>query len=139
MSMQSITATCLGESNARDAVYLDSLTQDGNSLVFSGEINGELCSLATREWISYTLSFSDVSGYDCRSIDSCDWELASNFSVVERSTWLEELRDDEPHKEFLLATYDFVYRISATGFAFVELGRRPFGSASPGTSHRSAR
>lgn len=131
MTVQRLSDASLGEVNARDAIYLDSLAQEGNSLTFSGEVNGELCSLRTREWIRFTLSFSEVTAYECRSIDSCDWEIASNLSMSTSSTWLEEVGGDSSCKEFLLATYDFIYRISAGGFVLSEVSRRPFGPTSP--------
>jgi hypothetical protein len=131
MNFQHLSEACLSEINARDGIYLDSLTQEGSSLSFSGEVNGSLCSLRTREWIRYTITFFEVTAYDCRSIDSCEWDLVSNFGMTASSAWLEEVRDGPTQKEFLLATYDFIYRISAARFVLSEVSRRPFGSASP--------
>lgn len=115
--------------SGRAAVYLDSLSQSGETLRFAGKVNGRLCTRTMDEWIDYELTFQEVVSFECRSIDACPWHLESSFDEIEASA------DEQAPvaaggvrraREYLLATYDFVYRIAASSFQFTEVGAVPF-------------
>jgi hypothetical protein len=119
--------TDVGELHGRDAIYLDRVTHTGQGLEFQGEINGALCGDVSRAgvWISYRLCFHSVRAFDARELEICRWSAVSSFDEVHDSGWLRTLGMDAQYRHYALSTYDFIYRIAATGFKFEIISQRP--------------
>jgi hypothetical protein len=130
--------TQFGEIHGRNAFYLDSFTQQGLSLVFAGELNADLCrgEVHKGHWLKYQLTFRGVLGYDCRELEVSRWPTESSFDEVHDSEWLpqlalekrvremsHELKSVSP-RDYILSTYDWIYRIAATHFELVILEER---------------
>ena len=123
----SVKDKTLGALSGRDAIFLDSFSQDefGN-LTFCGEINSTLSENSQgKKFVPYTLKFSGVIAYYACELDTYYDKYAvgeeSSFDVVEKSKWLAALpsRDGEDkasRKHYRLYTYDFVYNIIAKDY-----------------------
>jgi hypothetical protein len=121
--------TQLGEISGRNAIYLDKFLHDEAGLRLEGEINGSLCQVTEKKnlWLAYRLSFAGALAYDCRELEICRWSYFSSFDEVEESAWLRELGLEARCRHYVVATYDFVYRIAATGFELEIVGERTRG------------
>lgn len=122
--------TKLGIISGRDAIYLDEqkMIEEPYGMIFTGEINGNLCSNNTSnmEWLSYRLSFDCPIYFSCHELDLYDESaLNSSFDILVKSDLLASIinkdhrgkfKDDFKH--FVLATYDYVYEIIARDFMF---------------------
>lgn len=131
--------TLVGEIRGRNAIYLDEFAQKGLTLTLNGEINADLCSSAGTKgrWLQYRLMFVGVLAFDSREIETCAWPAVSAFDEVEDSPWLlgmsvqkraHELRHELellPLRDYIVSTYDWVYRIAATRFELTLVGDRP--------------
>ena len=110
--------TELGILKGRDAIYMDCFRQEYNQIEIIGEINGSLTDVRRNEWIKFLLSFSDVSAFESREIDICNWSCVSSFDKVVESVWLQELGLAKmPNRQhFQVSTYDSMIRLAAGGF-----------------------
>ncbi len=119
----------LGKLNGRDCIYIDTVTLDGyDSLIFSGEINGDLASkIRDEKWVPYTLKFRRVLAYFACELDTyenlcgTDYLDHSDFTVIENSERLAEFPirkdfDRSLYKHFRVFTYDVVFDIFAVDF-----------------------
>ncbi|MCL2368935.1 MAG: hypothetical protein FWC72_08050 [Oscillospiraceae bacterium] len=115
--------TSVGVLSGRDCIFLDTVMQDAdnNSMVFAGDINGNLVAKA-KEWLPYKLKFMQVLAYFCCELDTYENLVNTNsnssFDVMENSAWLESLPircdyDKNDYKHYRLFTYDDVYDIIA--------------------------
>lgn len=131
--------TQLGELHGRNAVYLEEISQKGLTVILTGEINSDLCrgEAPKGSWLRYRLSFCGVLAYECREMEVCRWQTVSSFDEVEDSEWLRqlgliarahelkhELGSMQP-RDYVLWTYDWVYRFASTRFELEILGERP--------------
>lgn len=115
--------------NGRDCIYIDTVTLDGyDSLIFSGEINGDLASkIRDEQWVPYTLKFRRVLAYFACELDTyenlcgTDYLDHSDFIVIENSERLAEFPirkdfDRSLYKHFRVFTYDVMFDIFAVDF-----------------------
>lgn len=116
----SVKDKTLGTLSGRDAIFLDSFSQDefGN-LTFCGEINSTLSENSQgKKFVPYTLKFSGVIAYYVCELDTYfdmyDTAEESSFVLVEGSKWLSKFPMTKGKaKHYRLYTYDFVYNIIA--------------------------
>lgn len=108
-------ATELGELHWRDAIYIDTVTRDGDRLEFTGEISGRLCAPPEDAWIAFRLRFLGVRGHETEGIETCVWARGSSF----------EQSDEPGERVFVLVGYDHAHRVTADAFQFDVLSRRP--------------
>jgi hypothetical protein len=111
--------TQLGVISGRDAIYLDTMEQEFNRIIFKGEFNGIVCTKneTGQEWVPYKLSFNQIQAFDCRELEISKWEVVSSFDEVVHSGLLNELGlDGKGYSHYILSTYDYVYSIIAKEF-----------------------
>lgn len=105
--------TPVGLVTGRDGFYLDNVSEDkqGHRLVFSGDINLKLASeyKGQATWMKYKLEFSDVTSFKKEEVE--------NSSFGEDSSFV-ELPPSDTKRQFIFATYDYVYEIEARDYVF---------------------
>ena len=108
--------------SGRGAVYIDSLEQKNNILIFKGEINSRFClpEYQKYKWYSYQLILKNVKVYKCENIEVYawkEWNCNSPFSEVINSEWHKEYKiDNNVYKHLIIETYDFIYFVLCKGF-----------------------
>ena len=122
--------TEIGIINGRDAIYLDLMEQKGNEIIFYGEINTGLTEIKNdikKEWLKYKLSFKETIYYKCYELDfykkkkslESSFDKINNSKTIERMKLLDrEFKINNKHKHFVLTTYDYIYEIIASKYAF---------------------
>jgi len=114
-------STPVGTLHGRDALYVDTVAQERDVLVFQGEINGELCrpKPSDRVWVGFRIRFRALVELHCIALDDSPYQSVSSFDVEEAaSSKCGGIR-------FLLSSYDYVYLVYASAdYQFEELGRR---------------
>ena len=122
--------TEIGIINGRDAIYLDLMEQNGNEIIFYGEINTGLTEIKNdikKEWLKYKLSFKETIYYKCYELDfykkkkslESSFDKINNSKTIERMKLLDrEFKINNKHKHFVLTTYDYIYEIIASKYAF---------------------
>jgi hypothetical protein len=114
--------TEVGELRGRDAVYLERTIQTcaPSALRLEGQLNTRLCTSysGSREWLPYELEFTKVAAYMCFDLDlyGDEQQIVSSLDIVPNSPWLEQLRLPASI-HYVVATYDHVYEVAATGIA----------------------
>lgn len=92
-----IEGEILGKLHGRDCIFISSVTQKGDKLSISGEINGLLAEkVGEDKQIEYTLTFHGVIAYYVCELDTYlnDGTVSaehSDFDIVENSKWLNSL------------------------------------------------
>ena len=123
--------TNAGIISGRDAIFLDELhfSYRTKTVEFTGELNSALCSNVDQDskFVPYQLQFRDVLAFRMIDLDfeSDESTCQSSFDVLENSSYVQALLDADhsgkvkvDHRHFVLATYDDVFEIIATGFTF---------------------
>lgn len=116
--------------SGRGAVYIDSLEQKNNILIFKGEINSRFClpEYQKYKWYSYQLILNNVKVYKCENIEVYawkEWNCNSPFSEVINSEWHKEYKtDNNVYKHLIIETYDFIYFVLCKGFEMQIIKRR---------------
>lgn len=128
--MRTPVITELGVISGRDAIDLNKqeMIQKPFGLIFSGEINGKLCSnnISGSDWISYQLSFDYPLFFSCCELDLYRIsDLVSSFDILENSKLVADIHQNDVcekfkdnFKHYVFATYDYVYEIVARDFTF---------------------
>lgn len=108
----------------RDAIYLDSFEQQGNSLNLVGEVNSNFCQEKSKEyiWYKYCLNIEGVKEYRAINIEDYykkEINTPSSFSeVLEISSGKTDLRT------VIIETYDWAYIILCKRFELKIIDRR---------------
>lgn len=128
--------TELGIISGRDAIDFDKqeMIQKPFGLVFTGEINGDLCSKnnSNRDWIPYQLCFDYPIIFSCCELDLYkETDLVSSFDILENSKLIANIHQKDygrkfkdEFKHYIFATYDYVFEIVARDFTFVVLEKQ---------------
>lgn len=85
MQLKSIESPMGHIVSGRDAVYVDSIEQKSNTLIFRGEINSRFCQPEYRnyKWYAFQIVLKNVKVYKCENIDvypDKEWHCDSPFS-----------------------------------------------------------
>lgn len=102
----------------RDAIHLDSLKQENNTLLLMGEVYAKWCEKKPLEhkWYKYSLTINGVKEYKAINIEDYYKEkinTPSSFSEV-----IEKLSSKADLKTIIIETYDWAYIIVCKGFIF---------------------
>lgn len=117
--------TQFGVLNGRNSIYLDSVTQSGNKLLFKGELscNEDMQKTFGKRFVTYNLEFRKVCFYKCGALDYVErfyHDSKSCFDLVTDSVLLKELRISKGDiQHYFLQTYDYIYEIFAEIFEFL--------------------
>lgn len=119
----------LGVLYGRDCIFADSVIQTGSTLIFKGEINGNLAGkIEDGRWIPYELIFKKVIKYTSCELDTYEADKnemqamnESSLLVVRESDYLRNIpvRYDyckNDYKHFIIYTYDFVFNVFAVDY-----------------------
>lgn len=113
--------TSVGFLEGRDAIYFDGLHHDyeKRTVSFFGEINASLASKyeGSAKWLRYQITFKGVDAISMTELDCYEHELelASSFDRVTEPRLKSRIESCE---QFVLATYDHVFELMATGYEF---------------------
>lgn len=108
----------------RDAIHLDSLQQEDNTLLLMGEVYAKWCEKKSPEhkWYKYSLTINGVKEYKAINIEDYykkKINTPSSFSeVIETSSSKTDL------KTIIIETYDWAYIIVCKSFKFAIIDRR---------------
>ena len=108
----------------RNAIYLDSLEQQGNILNLIGEINSIWCEKKSKnyKWYKYRLTIKGVKEYKAVNIEDYykkEINTESTFSEV-----IDVSNSKMDFKTIIIETYDWAYIVVCKSFEFVIIGRR---------------
>ena len=114
-------STPVGLLEGRDAIFLDGIQHDykGRTVAYTGEINACLASKyeGAAEWLRYLIKFTGVDVISMTELDCYEYELnlASSFDRVAEPRLKSRIASCE---QFVVATYDHVFELMATGYEF---------------------
>ena len=87
--------TAVGTLSGRDCIFLDDISfgdANANTLILSGELNGNLCSNADLgSTFSYVATFHGVMALEMLELDSWSWSGESSFDEVQHSVGSQSL------------------------------------------------
>lgn len=106
----------------RDAIFIDSVKQQYNSLILEGNVSSHACEERFQDCDRYffLLEFSNLTEYSCYQIDRFySMQIETQSVFVEVIDFQEEVNF---HK-YILETYDFAYIVLCRDFKFSVLGK----------------